>query len=362
MKSELNEREKAQLANIDEFNASVAQQGWQLKGKRLFNLNLSRIELPKSSLADVEMIRVIAHDARVTGTSFDGVDFNFTDFARAAFSNVTFTNCKFTGAAFKNSTFAGCKFEQITADEAEFDSARFQDCTFTDFKDHAGKFGHAAFISCRFQKPKWEKTSLYYAHFDSTEFDNGKLERVIFANTDVPALNFSRCAVDFCSFNETRSEQLRFRSCSSQRVTFGKAELGELHLSECSDFGGLALLNSTCRLLAITDCKGVSEPKFYQTKLQQLRITNSKVEYFYGVESEFLAGGEISNSTITGLNIAQAVVKNLTITQSKIEKYLSVEGARFENLSLKQVDYSGKLEFLDAGVTYTDSDRFAPPR
>jgi fluoroquinolone resistance protein len=360
MTSELSDKEKDDLKDIEKFNAEIGRLGWHVEDKLIDELDISGIVLNQSTLRAVEFNGVTSRGARFTGSELKGVKFASGDFSGSQFADVRFIECEFGGVSFERSTFDNCTFKGCKSVRVKMSDAAFRGCSFDNCSDNSGIFTRVQFVNTDVRKPDWHNTSLYHARFDSTRITEGKLELVIFGNADIDDLSISESSVASCSFGESTIRKLRFSKCESKGVSFGKANVQQLIIVECSGFNGLNIINSDCRMVAIEKCENMSEPKIYISRVDSLTISNCSIAYLYCVESEFRSGGQISGCKISGANFQGAKMTGIAIRESEFSDYLVVSDAVLRNLSLTGVTYTEGIEIDSQNVNYIESDRFMP--
>ena len=67
MTSELNDKEKNDLKDIEKFNTEIGQLGWHVEDKLIEELDISGIVLNQSSLVAVELNNVTSRGPRING-------------------------------------------------------------------------------------------------------------------------------------------------------------------------------------------------------------------------------------------------------------------------------------------------------
>jgi uncharacterized protein YjbI with pentapeptide repeats len=360
MTSELNDKEKNDLKDIEKFNTEIGQLGWHVEDKLIEELDISGIVLNQSSLVAVEFNNVTSRGARITGSEFKRVKFASGDFSNSQFADVRFIECEFAGVSFERSTFDNCTFTGCKGIRVKMSDAAFRKCSFDNYSDDSGIFTRAEFVNTNIRKPDWRNTTLYHARFDSTGIVDGKLELVVFANANIDDLSISESSIISCSFGESTIRKLQFNKCESKSVSFGKANIQRLIVVECNGFNGLNIVNSDCQMLTIEKCENMSEPKIYISRVDSLSINNCNIAYLYCVESEFRSGGQISGCKISGANFQGANITGITIKDSEFSDYLVISDAVIRNLSLTDVTYTKGIEIDSQNVKYIESDRFTP--
>jgi len=360
MTSELSDKEKSDLKDIEKFNAEVGQLGWHVEDKLIEELDISGIVLNQSSLKNIGFKNVAGREARITNSEFRNVKFASDDFSNSQFTDVRFIECEFAGVSFEQSTFNNCSFTDCRSVRAKLSDAAFRKCTFSNCADDSGIYTRAEFINTKLIKPDWHNTSLYHARFDLTEIIDGKLELVVFGNAKIDDLKISESNIMSGSFGESTIKKLLFEKCESKSISFGKAKIQQLIILGCSGFNGLNIVNSDCQLLTIDSCEKMSEPKIYISKVDSLTLRNSNLAYLYCVESVFGSGGEITSCKISGANFEGAQMTGVAISDCEFSDYLVISNGTFRRLSLARVTYTDGIEIDSETVNYIESDRFAP--
>jgi uncharacterized protein YjbI with pentapeptide repeats len=360
MTSELNDKEKNDLKDIEKFNAEIGQLGWHVEDKLIEELDISGIVLNQSSLRAVEFSNVVSRRAKITGSELKGVKFASGDFSGSQFADVRFIECEFGGVSFERSTFDNCTFTGCRSVRAKMSDAAFRVCSFDNCSDESGVFTRTEFINTRILKPDWRNTSFYHARFDSTEITDGKLDLVVFGNANIDDLSISESSIISCSFGESTIRKLQFNKCESKGASFGKANIQRLIFVGCSGFSGLNIINSDCQMLTIEKCENMSEPKIFISRVDSLSMSNCSIAYLYCVESEFRSGGQISNCKISGANFQGANMSGIAIRDSEFSDYLVISDAVVRKLSLTDVTYADGIEIDSQNVNYIESDRFTP--
>ena len=358
MTSELSDKEKNDLKDIEKFNAEIGQLGWHVEDKLIEELDISGIVLNQSSLRAVEFNNVTSRGARITGSELNGVKFASGDFSGSQFADVRFIECEFGGVSFERSTFDNCTFTGCRGVRAKMSDAVFRRCSFDKCSDESGVFTRAEFIHTKILKPDWRNTSLYHTTFDSTEIAGGKLDMVVFGNANIDDLSISESNIISCSFGESTIKKLHLSKCESKSLSFGKANIQQLVIVECSGFNGLNIINSDCQVMTIEKCENMSEPKIYISRVDTLSISNCSIAYLYCVESEFKFGGQINGCKISGANFQGANMTGIAIKNTEFSDYLVVSDAEIRNLSLAGVTYASGIEIDSQNVKYIESDRF----
>lgn len=358
MTSELSDKEKRDLKDIDKFNAEIGRSGWHIEGKLLKELDISRIELNKSSLRNVELERVICRNGRISKSRFQKAKFVSGDFSNSAFTEVEFTDCEFGGVSFQKAVFHNCTFKNCRADRIKIEDGVFRECSLEDFADDSGIYTRTQFLKTNILKPDWRNTSLYHTKFDSTEIASGKMELTVFGNSDISKLTMTEMEIIGGSFGESTIRELTLNQCRSRGISFGKASIDKLRFVACDGLSGLSVTNSDCRQIEFEKCMKLSEPKFFISRIDSLVIAECDVAYLYCVESEFISGSVIRGSNIAGANFESAKVTGLKIENSQLSDYLVVSNATFRNLSLNDVTYAEGIEIDSLNVVYVESDSF----
>jgi len=357
-RSELDEEKKKLFSDIEEFNRVYGMRGWGLKnvqftdetirGIKLFNSTWENVGLENVDLSGCELRNTVIRNAECYNTNFSG----------AVMENVKFESCNFEQTKFEGSEFLKCEFIECHANEAVMEKASFRECKFKHYMDEAGIYEKGEFYSTHFEDSHFNNSSFFSAILNNSKFDRGKIENTTFSGGTIEAVEMIDLDIDYCSFNEIKSVALTFAECRSKGVSFGNSELEKLEFKKCSEFNVLSLSEVECSGFTISDCKSVSEPMFYLSKIENLTIDDSNVEFLDGSESEYSGIIKITNSKLHGLNLMKSKITGMNMTNCRIENFLYISESKFENLNLEDIDYANDLKVNADSVTYINSDKF----
>ncbi len=357
-RTELSEEKKKLLSDMEEFNRTHGMMGWDLKdiqfsgetldGIKLFDSTWENVGLKNISLAGCELRNTVLKDADCTNADFSG----------AVMEKVRFESCDLSQTRLEGSQFSDCEFVGCSTVEAKMDSTTFRGCTFRNHRDETGFFEAARFQSARFEDCHLHNSSFHSAFFRNTLFRGGKLEECSFSGSQLDNVEMNSLNVDHCSFDDVTSRELILVECGSQGISFSNSTIENLELRDCGEFNYLSLSEVECRGLAISGCSLISEPMFYKSMMENMNISDSQVEYLDGAESEYMGVNKITDSRLHGFNLTEAVITGMQIRKCRIEAFLYITGATFENLKLEDIDYADDLEVRADSVTYRNSDSF----
>ena len=357
-KKELDQQEKNLLADIERFNKTQGSKGWNLENRRFTDEVLKGIKLFNSTWAKVDLGNINLSGAEIRNSLFRELSCNQTDFSGARLENVKFESCSMIQTDFGGSVFIECEFIDCAVDEIRMEKAVFRDCKFKGYKDESGIYQGGRFESCRFESCNLSNGSFYFAFLEKCEFAGGKIENTAFSSSELRSVKLANLAVDHCSFNDVKSVELTFLRCSSQGLWFGGSELALFTLKECREFNIFSLSKSSCKGMTISHCELLSEPMFHLSRIENLDITDSQIDYLDGEDTEYGGTNRIVNTRLRGLNLARATVSGLRIENCRIEDLLFIAGAKFDNLTLQNIEYMDGLEIKADSVIYINSNKF----
>lgn len=357
-KSELSQQEKEQLKDMDSFNSSIKQKGWHLKNKRLEDEILRGIRLNNSSFVDVEFRQIDMSRCEIQNSTFDRVIFAGTDVTVSKIKDTEFKSCNFTNTKFVQTEFTKCVFNSCRGLEVRMGKSSFRDCEFHDLTDNLGNFDSAVFHNCNIEKSMLQNTSLYNAELDSTKFSDVVLDNAAFSGAKFKNTGFYNTSIDFCDFAESTIDVLAFEHCKSKGMSLIGAHIIDLEFNECSDFDRMSVIESEGRDISIKNCKDFLEPMFSLSKIENLVIVGSTLEYLDCNESVFTGDNRIGSSTIKGINFVDAQVKGMTFDDCTITTYIILNKARFDGLTLNNIQYSEDIKIKAKDAEYVNSDKF----
>ncbi len=357
-RSELDENKKRLLSDIEEFNRAYGMRGWDLNNVQFTDETLRGIKLFNSTWENVGLENIDLSGCELRNTVIRNAECYNTDFSGAVMENVKFESCNFEQTKFEGSEFSQCEFIRCNANEAVMEKANFRGCKFKHYRDEAGIYEKGEFYSSRFEDSHFNNSSFYFAIFKNSGFERGKIENTTFSGSEIEAVEMIDLDIDYCSFNEIKSVVLTFAECRSKGISFGNSELEKMEFKKCGEFNALSLSEVECRGLAISGCKSISEPMFYLSKIENLTIADSDVDFLDGSESEYSGVIKIYNSRLHGLNLTKSTITGMKMANCRIEAFLYISDSKFENLSLEDIDYADDLKVNADSVTYINSNRF----
>jgi len=348
---ELDPTDKELLQDIQLFNRTYAASGWHIRDK-VVEENLSHIFLVRSTITSAQFVNVDWKSALLTDTQFTDVEFQQAQFSEATLERVVFTNCKFVVCSFSKSRLTDCRFINCASEELNAREASFEGCTFESFVDGSGVFGSARLRGCRFEKCQLDNASFYSANLTTVAVRQSSLKNVIFADLKGSELLFEDTTVQNCSFEESRYGGLTFQRGESRGVTFKAFNPERLILQNCAYIEALAISESTGTAPTILECNAVSELSIDHSRIRNLAIERSRIEYFEMKETEVSGNSRIANCAIAGLNLEKSTLIGLQIVNCEMAIHLIADGATLDAVILSGITYAPDLKLSARGVKY----------
>ena len=350
MPVELTPEEKARLEDIDAFNASIAETGWQVSEK-FIRENLSRVRLVNSTLTGVEIISVEWKGAVLRETRFVGSELKLCDFAGATLNNVVFEDCVFKSVSFSTAKLEKCRFLRCRMEMLKARDAEFSECTFENYEDISGVYGGSKLRELAFLNSKFDQTSIQVAEINRVQMKACQLRSVIFGQITGSNLILEASGLNNCGFVDSTFGKLAVDRGVLRAVTFDNFGVEKALFRSCPAVQSLTLLHSTWKDPVFTDCGAVTELRLDTVRLLNWSMVRCQVAFFRLTDSR-VAGGAIAECQIGSAEFDGTSAAGLRVESTAFLGTLSVANAAFEALTLTNVTYGPDLQVRGEGVRY----------
>ena len=273
---------------------------------------------------------------RFSGTRFDGLFAEETEWRGATFTGCEFTEASFCQAQFHACEFFDCTFRDANLSKAEFKDSTFEACVFTKLR-----IVEPTWSACRFQRCTFEDVTMTGVAMSDNVFDGGALKDVSLSDGLLMDLIWRDLSFESVTFAEVFAPQNRFERVSMHKFwTMGKGLAGsafeEVEADTCGFLGNSRFDNST-----------FSAVRFAQTGFTNAVFAEARFEPNCRFDGCDLSGAIFAEAVVEGVGFIQC-----PMTGSKWSKTKS-SNACFYGALLRGVDF-GDTELAHA--VFADAD------
>ncbi len=344
---------KEHLNNVNTLNQYISSH----RPLKLFDLNiekknLNKIVIEDSTIDKPRWCEIKIHNSKLINTqilngTLENIDFSHSNlsnvtFEKIAFDNVLFDHSKLNNIKFIDCTFKTGSFYQITSSNINFEKTDMNDGDFRqaevnlNMKD--SKFNDIDFSYLKGLRFTMQNGELKNSTFDSAHLDEFKLDRVNTSNVD---------------FSEGKAKNVFFKD-STIDINMPKTQINTIHIVK----GKIIMFSpgdAPADQVIITDCDVSSDISFFGSKINQLNISNCKVDS--------LSFGEAKINTLKLKNIIidkeslspRAKISEAYLDNVKINGNIDLHNTIMENLYLRdfQSDLSAKVNTKNSNLEFT---------
>lgn len=310
MKRALDKDEEKLLQNIDEFNKSIKDKGWNLNNRIVKQKDISGIHLVNSVWKNVDVIGSKCVSSRFEGCTFKRVEFSEANISKSVFRNCKFLNCEVVRSKFNMAKFVNCRFSESKFKYSDFNESIWENSGLDDIKA---------------MKVDWR-----YARLRNTTFNKGEYEEVAFSDSHLNNVIFSHSKLIRSGFSGSEIEQCNFE-IEGNVVNF---------------------VDVKCNHLRITGSPTIHDLKLAGLKGDSILIEKLKSSEFFAMSFAEVNNFHLKNSELSFTSCVSASFSN-TIFQNISFNFAQFDNSRFKNVSFDKVTFSGELIF--DGATFENT-------
>lgn len=323
MKTQLNHDQDSLLEDIEEFNESVGEKGWNLNNKIIKNKSVSGIRLINSVWEDMDLRDSKFIASHIDGSTFRRTNFSDIDFANSVFINCLFNDCEFIGSKFSEAKFSHCQINRCKFENIDLNKSLSQ---YSDWND------------VKAIRLDWK-----YARLENASFIRGEYEDVMFSDSILSHISFSNSKMINSGFIGAAFEQCQCQ-IEGRVVNFTDAKCNRLRIIGAPTVNDLNLAGMKGNGLWI---ENLNNSKFFAldfAEIEDFRLDNSQLR-FSSCVSAFLSNSIFQNTRFDCIRFDKTRFQNVNFKNITFIDEIIFDDAFFENtqfMNIRKADnYSG---------------------